>query len=66
MDKCVGHSVGHGMDADFRRHLNAPFGLLAKHLLQRRDDFRHSGSGGDNIGVGKVEELFSEPFLAEA
>ncbi len=48
------------MDADFRRHLYAPFGLLAKHPLQRRDDFRHAGSSGDNIGVGKVEQFFSE------
>src|SRR6202795_1662106 len=65
MDKRVGHSVGHGVDADFRRHLDAPFGLLAKHLLQRRDNFRHAESGGDNVGVGKVEEFFSEPFRAE-
>jgi hypothetical protein len=53
-------------NADFRRHLNAPFRLLAKHLLQRRDDFRHAGSGGDNVEVGKVEEFLSELFLPEA
>ncbi len=52
--------VGHGVNADLRRHLGAPFALLAKHALQRRDDVRHAESGGDNVGVGKVEQLLPE------
>src|SRR5437660_1951103 len=62
MDK----GVRQGVYPDFRRHLDASFGLLAKHLLQRRDDFRDAESGRDNVGVGKVEEFLSESFLAGA
>jgi hypothetical protein len=52
--------VGHGVNADFGRHLDAPLALLAKHALQRSNDFRHAESGGDNVGAGKVEQLLAE------